>query len=458
MQEIVDKSVKDVISNSIHSNQVLQNDRKGYIEVIEELTQEKTQQENEKCAMQDELIKLKLKSDSIEWLYKKTITDLEYFTDFAKRVKAAIYEIDIVSIECLSISSLDHLNNALLELLTNLRSFQSQDTSDLLSENLRLKECINEMTEKYADLLSQKSSKITDLEAALSVAESKLSPSAISEHPAYISLVASSAKEKESFTQLQSEREEELSVLKQKLLDLEAQSAKDASFSAKLRSDNVKLFKQNKALKTLEEEKKQWGEAKAGFEQKIAEMQEMGDGLKEQEEVGEAREKVKELEGDLEKVRKEMEEVIAEKRKIEERVVEAEEKVRVAGERVKEVEERAKESENQAQKKVQEIEREKMISKRAIIALKKARMVVERVKEKNEQVEKKEQKDAAERKEEIENKEKTEQKEVKEVKDVKEIPVFVPKPSKMVIKRKRNAKDENKQEVDQIPEKLQKTE
>lgn len=285
MQEIVDKSVKgknaavdciDVISNSIHSNQVLQNDRKGYIEVIEELTQEKTQQENEKCAMQDELIKLKLKSDSIEWLYKKTITDLEYFTDFAKRVKAAIYEIDIVSIECLSISSLDHLNNALLELLTNLRSFQSQDTSDLLSENLRLKECINEMTEKYADLLSQKSSKITDLEAALSVAESKLSPSAISEHPAYISLVASSAKEKESFTQLQSEREEELSVLKQKLLDLEAQSAKDASFSAKLRSDNVKLFKQNKALKTLEEEKKQWGEAKAGFEQKIAEMQEMG--------------------------------------------------------------------------------------------------------------------------------------------------------------------------------------
>ena len=220
----------------------------------------------------------------------------------------------------------------------------------------------------------------------------------------FAKLKESKEKDKESY-------EGEIRELKRAIAETDTQKEKDSVFANKLKSDNIKLFKQNKEMaKQIEEIK--ISEGNLNEAQKLN--QELQDQLTKANQVLEQH-KQKESENNKQSIEEENF-----KQKYDEIVKQYQENLDEQIAINKELNLKISNLELALQQKQEEINNEmNQFNKRAVIALKKAKEVVEKAK------------------------------------GSQQFPVSVPKPPTSIIKRKREAKDKNKED-EMIPEKLPK--
>lgn len=343
----------------------------------------------------------------IEWINRKIDNDYRYLEEFIKKVKSTLYGIPISEISNFSIASLDALLKAFNESFETLKSSsQSSKYSELLKEHLRLQEQITAINESHSESLNLKDQEIGRLKSALETEKQRIAESSdatLSQE--YISLKQLKEKDQESY-------EGEIRELKRLIADSEAQKEKDFVIYNKYKTDNIRLFKQNKEMnKQIEENKSK--------EANLDEAQKLNLDLQDQlQKANQQLEEHKAKQAEDSKMNVEEENL---KQKYDEIVKHLQEDV--SEQKLLNIELNAKISNLEAalSKKTAEINTESsLLAKRAVLALKKAKEVVEKAK------------------------------------SSQAFPISIPKPPTSIIKRKREVKDKDKEDQ-MVPEKLQKT-
>lgn len=242
----------DIIENSIKNNKLLQSDRKDYIESIEELHKEKQILEQEIERQKQEVLRSNLKQENSLRLHEKVKTDLEYFNEFVRKVKALVYNTEVSEVSNVTVGTLDVIYSALADSFNHFKRMpENKDSSEVFSDNLKLKELLNDYTDKYEKVIDKKNQFITSLQAQLeSEKKKKLSEMNVLQDPEYLRLKELKDSDQQSY-------EGEIRELKKTIAENEAQREKDTTFLNRLKTDNTKLFKQNKTLNTITEENKQ---------------------------------------------------------------------------------------------------------------------------------------------------------------------------------------------------------
>ena len=183
-------------------------------------------------------IEINVMNIAIEWLNRKINTDYNYLEEFAKNVKSVLYGVPLSEIPKLSISSLDPLFKAFCESFEKLKSSsQSSKYSELLKENLKLRDEISIASDLHLNDLAMKGQEIEKLRLELEAEKKRLIEiSDVTLSQEYISLKQLKDKDQESY-------EGEIRELKKSIAESEAQKEKDIACLNKFKSDNIaKIF------------------------------------------------------------------------------------------------------------------------------------------------------------------------------------------------------------------------
>lgn len=343
---------------------------------------------------------------AIEWLNRKINTDYNYLEEFAKNVKSVLYGVPLSEIPKVSISSLDPLFKAFCESFEKLKSSsQSSKYSELLKENLKLRDEISITSDLHLNDLAMKGQEIEKLRLELEAEKKRLIEiSDVTLSQEYISLKQLKEKDQESY-------EGEIRELKKSIAESEAQKEKDIACLNKFKSDNIKLFKQNKEMnKQIEENKTNDANFEESKRLNVSFMEQLQKAGKELEEF-----RAKDIEA--KKLNVEEQDI---KKKLQETIKQLQNDILEQKSRNEELSLKIANLEAALSKKTEEVNSESSLYvKKAVIALKKAKEVVEKAKSNQ------------------------------------PFPVSMPKPPVSTVKRKREAKDKNKED-EMIPEKLQK--
>ena len=185
-------------------------------------------------------------------LCQKSKSDLEDYITFVKKIKALVYRTELSEISNISSATLDTIYASVADTFNDLRRKpEPKVDSELEKENIKLKEILNDYNDKYTKIIERKNQFITSLQTQCeNMKKTKDDSIDISTSEEYLKLQELKAKDQESY-------EGEIKELKTAIVDTDAQKVKDSAFMAKLKRDNLTLFKKNKTLNTAEEEKTQ---------------------------------------------------------------------------------------------------------------------------------------------------------------------------------------------------------
>lgn len=177
---------------------------------------------------------------------------MEYFNEFVRKVKALVYNTEISEVSNVTIGTLDTIYSALADSFTHFKRMpEIKDTSEVFSDNLKLKELLNDYTDKYEKVIDKKNQFINSLQTQLEAEKKKkLSEINILQDPEYLKLKELKDRDQQSY-------EGEIRELKKTIADSETQKEKDTALLNKFKTDNTILFKKNKTLNTITEENKQ---------------------------------------------------------------------------------------------------------------------------------------------------------------------------------------------------------
>ena len=240
------------MANSLKYNELLQSDRKGYIESIDQLQNQITELEKQIDGSREEVTKANLSQENWLRLCQKSKSDLEDYITFVKKIKALVYRTELSEISNISSATLDTIYASVADTFNDLRRKpEPKVDSELEKENIKLKEILNDYNDKYTKIIERKNQFITSLQTQCeNMKKTKDDSIDISTSEEYLKLQELKAKDQESY-------EGEIKELKTAIADTDAQKVKDSAFMAKLKRDNLTLFKKNKTLNTAEEEKTQ---------------------------------------------------------------------------------------------------------------------------------------------------------------------------------------------------------
>ena len=171
----------------------------------------------------NEIIGHKLSKENAIRIREIVDNELRYYKEFAKRIRALNYDMDISETSEVPVGLLDTIFKAIEHTVKDLRHKTSQEGGDQQDEPMeneevtRLKEIISDYNDKYTKVIDRKNQFIGSLQKLIEKQQQKMSEVGdidISQSEDYIKLQEIKKKDQESY-------ETEIKVLKQKIVDTE---------------------------------------------------------------------------------------------------------------------------------------------------------------------------------------------------------------------------------------------
>ena len=258
LHQTIENTVKGILGNTLQCNQILKDDRNDYMQLIDQLNNEKMEleEQNQKLMDIDKDAHFETKVENIQRLYEKSKTDILYFENFVKKVKSLIQQIDPKAISKIDPSVLDTVYTSLVEYIQNIKNDTVlDDDSKLAQENLQLRELVSIQSDRYEKIISNKKSLINNLQTMIETSIKNNNQG--TDSPEYRKLKELKEKDQISY-------EGEIKALKQNIVNMENAKQKEIVQINKLKFEIKKLTEQIKTLgdvhdknQTLEENSKQ---------------------------------------------------------------------------------------------------------------------------------------------------------------------------------------------------------
>jgi hypothetical protein len=223
-----------------------------YIKTIDELQSKVKELEKTIRGLTDDLTRSSLSQENCLRMHQKSQIEIGYYNEFVAKIKALVYKTEVSEVTNVCVGSLDTIYASLFDTFNELskKADQSEDLDEVL-EKTKLKDLLNDFSDKYSKVVEKKNQLIDSLQQQLdAIQKDKKMSINILETEEYKRLLELKNKDQESY-------EGEVKALKQSIVEKDNQKEKDNNLISRLKTDNVKFYKQIKQLTADAQEKQQ---------------------------------------------------------------------------------------------------------------------------------------------------------------------------------------------------------